>query len=132
MTESLFWLTITVLMTALFWLPYTLELIGRIGLLPALSLAEADERKVNATPGWAERMKKAHYNAIENLVVFSTLVLIGHSIGIPVVLAAQVYFFARLAHFVFYTLNIGVLRTLSFFGGFFAQAYAGLLILEVI
>lgn len=119
-------------MTALFWMPYILEMIGRIGLLPALSLAEPDEQKMNATPEWAERMKKAHYNAVENLAVFATLVLIAHNAGIAVVLAAQVYFFARLLHFIFYTMGIGLLRTLSFFGGFAAQAYIALTILGVL
>ena len=57
MTDSLYWLTLTVSMTALFWMPYILELIGRVGLLPALSLAEVDEQKLNATPEWAQRMQ---------------------------------------------------------------------------
>lgn len=132
MNESLFWLTLTVSMTALFWMPYILELIARLGLLPVLSLAEADEQKLNATPEWAERMKKAHSNAIENLVIFAPLVLIAHSIGIAVVLATQIYFFARLFHFIFYTAGIGLLRTLCFFGGFFAQAYVALAIFGIL
>jgi uncharacterized MAPEG superfamily protein len=129
MTDSLFWLTLVVALTALLWMPYILEFIGRVGLLAALSLADADEQKLNATPEWAERMKKAHYNAIENLVIFAPLVLIAHSAGTSVVLAAQVYFFARLLHFVFYTMGIGLLRTLAFFVGFFAQAYIALTLL---
>ncbi len=122
MNESLYWLTLTVAMTALFWMPYIMEMIARIGLFPALSLAEADEQKLNATPEWAERMKKAHYNAVENLAIFAPLVLIANQVGIAVVLAAQVYFFARLVHYITYTLGIGVLRTVTFFMGFFAQA----------
>jgi len=119
-------------MTALFWMPYILEFIGRVGLLPALSLAEVDEQKLNATPEWAQRMKLAHSNAIENLVVFAPLVLVAHNVGISVVMAAQVYFVARLSHFAFYTMGIGVLRTLAFFGGFFAQAYVALALLGVL
>lgn len=132
MSNSLFWLTLIVLMTAILWMPYILELIGRIGLLPTLSLAAADEQKLNATPEWAERMKKAHSNAVENLVIFAPLVLIADSAGLSVVVAAQIYFFARLLHFIFYSMGIGLLRTLSFFGGFFAQVYVALTILGVL
>ena len=100
--------------------------------LPALSLAEVDNDKLNATPEWAKRMKKAHNIAVENLVVFGTLVMITHSAEISVVLAAQVYFFARLLHFIFYTTGIGFLRTLSFFGSFFAQAYIAIVLWSLI
>jgi len=129
MSDSLFWLTLVVALTALLWMPYILEFISRVGLLAALSLAEADPQNVNATPEWAERMKKAHSNAVENLVIFAPLVLIAHSVGSSVVLAAQIYFFARLLHFIFYTMGIGLLRTLAFFGGFFAQAYIAVTLL---
>lgn len=132
MTESLFWLTLVVTMTALFWMPYIVEFISRVGLMAALSLADADEQKMNATPAWAERMKKAHANAIENLVIFAPLVLIAHSVGTSVAVAAQVYFFARLLHFVFYAFGIGLLRTLAFFGGFAAQAYIFMHLLGVL
>ena len=132
MTDSLFWLTLTTAMTAVFWVPYIIEFIGRVGLLPALSLAAMDEQKLNATPEWAERMKNAHSNAVENLVIFAALVLIAHSAGISVVLAAQVYFFSRLVHFISYTMGIGLVRTLSFFVAFFAQAYIALLLLGLL
>ncbi len=132
MTDSLFWLTLVAALTALLWVPYVLEFIGRVGLLAALSLTEADAQKMNAPPEWAERMKKAHYNAVENLVIFAPLVLIAHSVGTSVVLAAQIYFFARLLHFIFYTMGIGLLRTLAFFGGFFAQAYIAVTLLGAI
>lgn len=132
MTDSLFWLTLSAAMTAVFFLPYILEIIARVGLLPVLSISKADETKLNATPEWADRAKKAHYNAIENLAVFAPLVLIAHSAGLSVTLAAQVYFVARLLHYVFYTAGIGLLRTLSFFGGFGATAYVALTLLGVL
>jgi hypothetical protein len=59
MTDSLFWLTLVVALTALLWMPYILEFISRVGLLAALFLAEVDPQNVNATPEWAERMKKS-------------------------------------------------------------------------
>lgn len=132
MTDSLFWLAATIAMTALFWAPYILETIARVGLLPALSLAAVDEQKRDAQPEWSQRAKKAHYNAVENLIIFAPLVMIAHVAGLSVVLAAQIYFAARLLHYVFYVAGVGFLRTLCFFGGFFAQVLVALAIFGVV
>jgi uncharacterized MAPEG superfamily protein len=43
-----------------------------------------------------------------------------------------VYFWARLAHVIIYTLGIPVLRTLSFTVGFLAQAVLALAIFKVL
>ena len=62
-------------------------------------------------------MKAAHYNAVENLVVFATAVLVLHAAGVSndtTVLACQVYFWARLVHFLVYGFAVPWLRTLSF------------------
>ena len=67
--------------------------------------------------GWAERMKAAHYNSVESLVVFAALVLIANAAGITndtTVLACQIYFWARLAHLLFYTFAVPFGRTLAF------------------
>ena len=73
---------------------------------------------------WAQRLYFAHTNAVENLVIFAPLVLIldimGHSTQ-STVIACAVYFWARLAHVIIYTLGIPVLRTLAFTVGFLAQ-----------
>ena len=66
---------------------------------------------------WADRARRAHLNAIENLAVFAPLVIVAALVGVSTkttVLAAQVYVFARLAHYVIYTLGIPVVRTLAF------------------
>jgi uncharacterized MAPEG superfamily protein len=66
----------------------------------------------------------AHTNAVENLVIFATLVLILHAIHhstASTVLACAVFFWARLAHAVIYMLGVPVLRTLAFTVGFLAQ-----------
>jgi uncharacterized MAPEG superfamily protein len=46
--------------------------------------------------------------------------------------ACALYFWARLAHVVVYTLGIPVLRTLSFAAGFVAQALLALAIFKLI
>lgn len=74
---------------------------------------------------WANRLMFAHDNAVENLVIFAPLVLILNAIDYSTkwtVLACAVYFWSRVAHLIFYTLGIPVLRTLAFTVGFLAQA----------
>lgn len=69
-------------------------------------------------------MSRAHSNAVENLVIFAPLVLIAAIAGITsstTIAACQLYFFARLAHYVIYTLGIPFLRTVAFAAGFVAQ-----------
>ena len=69
---------------------------------------------------------KAHANAVENLVVFATLVLAAHALGVTGTAAATaciVYFWARVVHVLSYTLAIAWVRTLAFTVGFFAQAF---------
>ena len=74
---------------------------------------------------WANRMKAAHLNAIENLVVFATLVLIANAAGLSnsaTVFAASLYFWSRVVHLFAYTFALPWVRTLGFTGGFVAQA----------
>lgn len=107
--------------TALMWLPYTLSLIGRGGLMAAMGNRDA----VPTLPAWAERAKRAHANAVENLVVFAPLVLLAALLepaNHVVALAARAYLVARLLHYLFYVAGIPVLRTLAFFAGWCATA----------
>jgi uncharacterized MAPEG superfamily protein len=69
-------------------------------------------------------MKAAHYNAVENLVVFGPLVLMLNAMNVSTgatVAAAATFFWARLVHLVVYTMGIPVVRTLAFLVGFGAQ-----------
>jgi uncharacterized MAPEG superfamily protein len=70
-------------------------------------------------------MMKAHFNAVENLVVFAALVLAAAALGksnSAIGTAAMVYFWARVVHVIAYTFAIPWVRTLAFAVGFFAQA----------
>jgi len=63
--------------------------------------------------------------AVENLVVFATLVLVAHALGLSnsaIAMASMVYFWARVVHALAYTFAVPWIRTLSFAVGFFAQA----------
>jgi uncharacterized MAPEG superfamily protein len=122
MTTELYWLTLTALMTALFWLPYILDRLAVRGVVPTLTDRQAETGAPHSS--WAKRAMRAHQNAIENLVIFATVVLVAHAANVstPVTEAAAiVYFGARLAHFVIYTLGIPLLRTVAFAAGWAAQ-----------
>lgn len=120
MTTELMSLTWVTVLTALLWVPYILNTIGVRGLVDAVGYPE------NPAPlaAWAQRLKAAHYNAIENLVVFAALVFVLHAAGVSnetTVLACQVYFWARLVHAVVYAFGIPWVRTLAFAVGFVSQ-----------
>lgn len=121
MTTELYWLTLSVLLTALLWIPYILNRLVEQGVLTALWDPEGETA---TRVGWARRLMAAHENAVENLVIFAALVLIAHVAGVSTELtqlATVLYFFSRLAHVVLFTLKTPVLRILAFFGGFIAQ-----------
>ena len=120
MTAELSYLTWVTALTALMWIPYILNMIMVRGSLDAVGYPENPEPMAP----WAERMKAAHYNAVENLVVFAALVLIAHAVGIQndaTVLAAAIYFWTRVIHFVAYIFRIPWVRTLAFVVGFGCQ-----------
>jgi len=121
MTKELMWLTLTVIITGLVWVPYILDRIMVRGVMGAMA---NPSRRDKPQSEWAQRLYFAHTNAVENLIIFAPLVLIldalGHS-STATVAACAVYFWARLAHIIVYTLGVPVLRTLAFTVGFAAQ-----------
>ena len=122
MTTELYWMTLTVLMTALFWVPYVLDRYVVRGIWPALGDTKAETGAPHSA--WAQRAIRAHQNAVENLAIFVPAVLAAAllQISTPVTKAAVVvYFFARLGHFVVYSAGVPVLRTLAFAAGWAAQ-----------
>ena len=121
MSRELMWLTLTVILTGLMWLPYTIDRVMVRGLTGAMANPSRNDKPQSA---WAMRLYFAHTNAIENLVIFAALVLILDSMGHSTestVIACTVYFWARLAHTIVYTMGVPVLRTLAFSVGFVAQ-----------
>jgi uncharacterized MAPEG superfamily protein len=128
MSKELFWLTLTVALTALMWIPYMLDRIRVRGLMA--TLANPSRGNKEQSP-WAIRMMFAHDNAIENLVIFAPLVLITDVLNIRdgiTAFACALYFWSRLAHVVIYAIGWPVGRTVAFLGGFVAQI---LLVIEI-
>lgn len=121
MSRELMWLTFTVILTGVLWIPYILDRMMVRGIWGALANPSRDDKPQS---GWAQRLYFAHTNAVDNLVVFAPLVLILDTIGYSsrgTVIACAVYFWARLAHAIVYALGVPVLRTLAFAVGFGAQ-----------
>lgn len=120
MTVELKYLTWTALLTVLMWIPYILNTVAVRGLLDAVGYP-ADPKPLAL---WAARMKRAHYNAIENLAPFAALVLVAHAAGIhngATEAAVIVFFWARVVHVAVYTFGIPWVRTLAFVVGFVCQ-----------
>ncbi|HUL96818.1 MAG TPA: MAPEG family protein [Usitatibacter sp.] len=128
MNTELLYLTYVATFTALMFLPYVLNRIMVWGLMDTVGYP------ANPKPlaPWAERLRKAHANAIENLAVFATLLLVAYAIGVtgPAVAGlAILYFWSRVVHAVAYTFALPWVRTLAFFGGFIAQMGVAAMIL---
>ena len=120
MTVELTYLTWVATFTAIIWIPYILNMIMVRGLIDAVGYPE------NPKPlaPWATRMKAAHYNAVENLVVFGALVIVIQLAGLhndATALACAIYFWARVIHLVSHTLAIPWVRTFAFVAGIGSQ-----------
>jgi uncharacterized MAPEG superfamily protein len=122
MSTELFWLTLTIILTGLLWVPYIIDRVMVRGLMGAMANPTRNDKPQAA---WAQRLYFAHTNAVENLIIFAPLVLIldaqSHWTQ-STALACAVYFWARLAHVIVYAMGVPVLRTLAFAVGFLAQA----------
>ena len=132
MTTELFWLLATITMTAVIWVPYILNRLIEQGIFNGLW----DPQGITKTNfPWAERMMRAHENAVENLIIFVPLVLMVHMTGTSTAAttsACMIYFFARLAHLIVFTLAIPLLRVVTFLVGFYAQMVLALTLFGII
>ena len=107
-------------LTALMWLPYALNRMVVWGLVDTVGYPK--EQKPLSP--WAQRLKAAHANAVENLVLFAALVLAAHALGISTpmtALACTIYLWGRVVHVIAYTVGLPWVRTLGFAAGFAAQ-----------
>lgn len=106
--------------TALLWIPYVLNRMMVVGIGGTVGYP------VDPPPlaPWARRMKAAHSNAVENLVVFAALIVAAQFLGVSnavTIAASGLYLWSRILHAITYALGISWVRTLAFVGGFAAQ-----------
>jgi uncharacterized MAPEG superfamily protein len=121
MKTELWYLTLVTALTGLLFLPYVLDRTLAWGLADTVGYP-ADPKPQSA---WARRLMRAHANAVENLVVFATLVLVAQAAGVSngaTATACMVYFWARIVHALAYTFALPWIRTLGFVVGFLCQA----------
>ena len=120
MKTELMYLVWVAALTGLLWIPYILDRIAVWGLTDTVGYPASPKPQ---SP-WATRMKAAHANAVENLVVFAALVLAAQALGVSngaTATACVVYFWARVVHVLAYTFAVPWVRTLAFAVGFGCQ-----------
>lgn len=117
METAYLYLGLSGLLAVLLWTPYILARVFVWG-LPAFlnNYPEGFPARQPEPPLWAQRAQRAHLNMVETLPAFVAVVLAagllqGEAAGATVALWAQVFFFARLAHALVYTLGLPYLRT---------------------
>ena len=132
MTTELYWLTLTVLMTALMWLPYIINRMLEQGIGFAMWDPQGETKTAVI---WAERMTRAHKNAVENLIIFAPLVLTLQLTDLRnelTALACIMYFFSRLTHYIVFSLGIPLLRIFAFMTSVVAQFILAFTLLGII
>lgn len=126
--NALQWLAAVSILTTVMWVPHVVRRMLVLGIWPTFDNPKSG---TEPTSGWAKRSAAAHNNAIANLAVFGPLVvaaqLAGH--GPAIVGLAQIYFWARVGHYVLYTAGVPVGRTLAFFAGLVVQVMIAMQIL---
>jgi uncharacterized MAPEG superfamily protein len=121
-TMELHYLAASAALALLMWVPYVLNRTMVLGLTDTVGYP------TNPKPlaPWADRLKKAHANHIENLVPFAAIVLVANATGLSgpaTATAAAVFFYARVVHALAYTFAIPWLRTLAFTAGWAAMVW---------
>jgi uncharacterized MAPEG superfamily protein len=127
---DLFWLTATIVLTGILWIPYVINRFRELG-PPSWAWFPRPDPPQRAA--WAQRAVQAHDNAVENLVIFAPLALTAHVVGAAASLLCEVFFFARLAHAVVTLSGLPIpLRTLAFLIGFACQLSVAVTILHAL
>ncbi|WP_077036924.1 MAPEG family protein [Pelomonas sp. KK5] len=129
MKPELSYLTWVTCLTGVMWMPYVVDRLKARGMLDAAGYP-TDPKPPSA---WSQRLMRAHMNAVENLAIFATLVVVAQLAGVggPQMLAAcQIYFWARLAHAVGCVFAIPWAPTLAFTVAFGAQVVIALELLR--
>lgn len=118
-TMELHYLAASAAFAALMWIPYVLNRIQVQGFTDTMGYP-ANPKPLAA---WAERLRKAHGNQIENLVPFAAVVLVANAAGMlneSTATAAALFFYSRVAYALAYTFAVPWLRTVCFAGGWVA------------
>ncbi len=116
MTTELFYLLFTTLLTGVLWIPVVIGYVSSRGPLKPIDYKIAP---TSPLPDWVNRANRAHMNAVENLALFASIVLIAKVAGVSTSvteISAAVFFYARTAHAVIHISGFSMFkaRTLAF------------------
>lgn len=117
METAMYYLVVAGLLTVLMWAPYIVARLFVWGPLTFLgNYPENFPASEPEPPLWAQRAKRAHLNMVETMpafvaVVLGALHLGGEAAATSVAMWSQVFVFARVVHYVVYTLGVPALRT---------------------
>ncbi len=110
------YLALSAILSVLLWTPYVLSRAITWGIPHFLNgYPEGFPASIPEQPLWAARSQRAHLNLVETLPAFFGVVVAGGVLAPDATLTiatwAMVFFYARVAHAVVYTLGIPYVRT---------------------
>lgn len=117
MESAYLYLGLSGMLTVLLWTPYILARAVTWGIPTFLNnYPQGFPKEQPEPPLWAVRSQRAHMNMVETLPAFAAVVVAAGSLAPEtafegIAMWAQIFFLARLAHAVVYTLGIPYLRT---------------------
>lgn len=117
METAYLYLGLSGILTALLWTPYILSRAITWGIPTFVNnYPENYPKEQPEPPLWAQRSQRAHLNMVETMPAFIAVVLAAGTLAASssyegIAMWAQVFFFARIAHAVVYTLGIPYVRT---------------------
>ena len=117
MTTELTYLFLSALLLSVAWIPHIVGQVTTSGLLTPDDYSNLREQ--SDFPAWVRRANRAHINLVEQFGAFAAFVLMAHALGVSsptMALAAAVFFWARVIHFVVFVAGVRILmaRTLIF------------------
>ena len=121
LSAEIYWLVVTTIFTSMLWAGHILQRI--IEMKPYAAFRDPRHDEPTRAP-WAQRTIRAHTNAVENLIIFATLVIVLQIYGLnteTTATAAKIYFFSRVIHFFVYTFAVPWARTPIYLVGFGCQ-----------
>lgn len=124
MVQELRWLLLALVFVAVMPLIYVANRALVRG--PRLAVNDPQGSAGGALSPWAQRLRFAHANAVENLVIFAPAVLAIQLLGVSTpatAMAAMIWFGARIVHAAAYAANIGLVRTLAHVAAWVAQLF---------
>jgi uncharacterized MAPEG superfamily protein len=122
MSETLFYLALTAMLTATLWVPYIAGTFIDKGMPTPEQYRDLGLRQRDQA-AWLVRANRVHINAVESFAPFAALVLIAEmtaQTNATTAMWAMVFFWARVAHAIVFLLGVPYARTLAYLVGFVA------------